>query len=67
MNNKNIAQTNGYKGKQMKFADLNIMKAKVEQGIMKIVFQDEENKPENVELFERIKNEYKEKGKYLVK
>ena len=65
-NNKNIAQSVGYTGRQIKIANLDEMKTKVETGIMRVVFGlDECNKPENVELFNKIKQQYQDKNKYL--
>lgn len=65
VNNKNIATALGYKGKGFKLAKLEEMKTKVETALMKIVFGEEKDKPENVELFERIKEEYQNENKYL--
>ena len=66
MTNTKIANSLGLKSKKLRYDTIDIMKRKIETGILRVVFgSDECDKPENIELFERIKQEYQDKKQYL--
>ena len=52
VNNKNLANALGLKNRQIKDAIKQELKLKIEDAIMKVVFGDEKEKPENVAMFE---------------